>query len=128
MRNRLILWAALLLTGFLAGFVPQRIEAGRLRDEAASCQERQRLAEVRELSALAYLEANRKNFGNAAQHVTDLFNRVRELQGRTEQPQFGGALDQMLQSRDAIMSALARADPESPALMQNLFLLSQKIR
>lgn len=128
MRNRLILWAALLFVGFLVGFVPQRIEAGRLREQVSSCQRQQRLAEIRDLSALAYLEANRKNFGNAGQHATDLFNRVRELRSGTEQPELNSTLDQMLQSRDAVMSALARVDQESASQLQNLLVLAHNIR
>ena len=132
MRNKLILWASLIAGGFLIGFVPLRLNVGQQRDEIsilenrlATCELSNRLAAVRDLAALTYLEANRKNYSLATEYSTRLFNQVREMSGIAE-PELRSALEDALGSRDAITASLAKGAPASASQLQALLINLQE--
>jgi hypothetical protein len=131
MRNKLILWVLLVSGGFLIGFVPQRLNVGQLQDEIsisknrlASCELRNRMASVRDLAALTYLEANRKNYTLATEYSTRFFNQIRELSDA--QPELRNTLEDVLGSRDAITAALAKGEPASAKQLQDLLFKLQE--
>ena len=131
MKNRLILWGALLAVGFLIGFIPQfrtRIQLESKLAEANSANEAARLSArqsaMRDSISLAYLEATRRNFGTAAEHASSFFNQVRELSNQADSAELRQSLQSWLESRDAVVAALARGDPSSIELLQELLLQS----
>lgn len=133
MRRKAILWSALLLSGFLLGFVPQFLSVRRTEDELRSarrdldsCRLTMELARVRDLAARIYLETSRKNFGTASEHASRFFDEVRSLAQRTEDARLKSSLEELLARRDGITASLAAA--EAPALQeaQTLLLLTQQ--
>jgi hypothetical protein len=117
MKNRLILWSALLLTGFLAGFIPQYLKTKRcinevsiVRQQFAGCQTSAQLSQLRDQAAMMYLEATRKNYGTAADESRVFFDAVQRVVAQTSDPIVRKALAEVLQSRDQVTAALANGD------------------
>jgi hypothetical protein len=116
-KTYLILGATLLAVGFALGFIPQYRHAseaaGRLQTcsaELSSCQFAQRLAVLRDLAALAFLEASRKNYGLAADHASRFFTEVERVLPQTTEERLRSSLQELLQRRDSITAGLARGD------------------
>jgi hypothetical protein len=103
-----------LVVAFLLGFVPQYREAGGLRGElrkaleqVGSLQLKARLAELRDLASLTYLESNARNYGVARQHSTKLFTLSAEMAGETSDQGLRILLSEIAQERDHITAGLA---------------------
>jgi len=129
MKKRLILWLALLIAGFLIGFVPQFRSRMQLEAKLAEVDSRyqaslagSRLYALRDSISLAYLEATRKNYGTAGEHAGRFFNQVRELAGQTDAPELNQAMQALLGSRNDVTAALANADASVVGLLQELLL------
>jgi hypothetical protein len=112
--KKLIAGAAALVVAFLLGFVPQYREAGGLRGElreareqVGSLQLKARLAELRDLASLTYLESNARNYGVARQHSTKLFTLSTEIAGETSDQGLRSLLSEIAQERDHITAGLA---------------------
>ena len=113
-RTKLIGGALLLLAAFLLGFVPQYRAASGLRDELRSAQEeaaslrsKARLAELRDLIGLAYLESNAKNYGIARQHSTQFFTRAAQVAAETSDEGLKALLTEVSGDRDQVTAGLA---------------------
>jgi hypothetical protein len=126
-RTRLIGGAALLLAAFLLGFVPQYRTASGLRsdlraaqDEVLSLRSKMRLAELRDLINLTYLEANAKNFGVARQHSTRFFTRAGEVAAETSEPTLKKLLTEIYGERDQITAGLAEGKSGVQADLERL--------
>ena len=107
----------MLLTGFLAGFIPQFRTASGLRDELRNRDERIQtlerdaaLSRVRDAANLMYLELTRRNYGIAAQHATRFFDQIRVLINDSP-PEARDALDRLLRQRDAVTAGIASRIP-----------------
>ena len=119
-RNRLFAIAAgIALTAFLLGFVPQWSRANGLRDrldatrqEVAVARHDLRMARVEGQIGAALAEAQRSNYEQARQRMTEVYA---ELQAVA--PALRGAhrneVDAILAQRDEMVTLLARAAPES---------------
>jgi hypothetical protein len=79
------------------------------------------LAQLRDLSGLMLLEVLQRNYGTARDHATQYFEKLRQEAGRTQEPGMKTKLEDLLQQRDAIISALAQGDPSSAAAVESLF-------
>jgi hypothetical protein len=66
-RNKIIMTAIALVAVFLLGFVPQYIKANRLETELRQFRQEIAGAQLRDLIGLAYVQANQKNYGLAAE-------------------------------------------------------------
>jgi hypothetical protein len=119
--NRFALWALLLVGGFLAGFVPQYARNARLDAELRDAAARNRRAEVRDLAALAHIQALQKNFGLAGQTASQFFDRARDLAAAADENQ-RRALHEALAQRDAVTAALAKGDAAAVGQLQELVL------
>jgi hypothetical protein len=119
-RNRLIAIAAgIALAAFLLGFLPQWSRANGLRDRLNTAQQTLqttqqdlRMSRVEGQIGAALAEAQRSNYEQARQRMTEVY---RELQAAA--PTLQGAqrreVDAILAQRDEIVTLLARAAPES---------------
>jgi membrane-bound ClpP family serine protease len=119
-RNRVIAIAAgIALAAFLLGFLPQWTRANGLRDrldasrqELAAARHEVRMAQVEGQIGAALAEAQRSNYEQARQRMTEVYS---ELQAAT--PALQGAqrrtVDAILAERDEMVTLLARAAPES---------------
>src|ERR1700732_4458890 len=93
MRRKLILWFALLIAGFLAGFVLQYPRSQRLQQELSaltkeleSCHSSEELSQLRDTATMAYLEATQKNYGKAGEYSGEFFDQTQRIASSTEDP------------------------------------------
>jgi hypothetical protein len=129
MKIKLLLACGLFLAGFLLGFIPQnskvwnsRSELAVAKQDLASCQFGGKLLNARDLLAMSYLEANRKNYGIASDYSSRFFNQVQQLVGEAHSGNIQSVLQEALSSRDIVISALARGDPDAASLLESLLL------
>ena len=127
---KVIASAAVVLAVFLAGFVPQFLDKRRLKAELedtrtslSTAQFQIRIDEIRSLAGRMLLEASQQNYGTAATHSTEYFNKVRELASETEDTSVKTALSALLDARDSINSGLAQG---KPTIIPNLQSLLQR--
>jgi len=125
--NRVIIAAVVLVVVFLAGFLPQYIKANRLDNELRQARQGNASAELRDLAALAYVQANAKNYGLAAATTTRFFNRVREVANLTADPNYKKALENLLVSRDKVTAELAKGDAGVMSDLQELFTKTRQV-
>lgn len=123
-RNRFGLWAVLLIAVFLAGYVPVEIRASRLRTDLAAATWRNRQLELRDLAALACLQAAQKNFGLAGQTSIQFFEQAQAL-GKNSQGAQQKALAAILALRGKITQELTNAAPDSLGDLQSLYLATR---
>ncbi len=116
-RTKLISAVVVLSVVFLVGFVPQYRKARALRSEAAIAQDRivslqgkLKLAELRDLMGLVYLETSRKNYGVALQYSTQFFTQARQLAAESD-PGVTAVLHEILPQRDLLTAGLAEGQP-----------------
>jgi hypothetical protein len=120
-----------MLAVFLAGFVPQFVSRRQLQNELDDVRARLSTArlqiEVDHLRTLAgrmLLETWRQNYGVAAMHSTEYFNKVRELAGTAEARSLRPSLSALLDARDSITSGLAQGNPMIVAELQSLLQIT----
>lgn len=117
--RRVLLVAAVLLVGgaWLLGFWPQRQKIAALEAELQQVRQRVDVAEAQArtgalLGELRNVEEAvlRQNYGDAQQMALAFFQHVRDEAGRATDPAVRQALEAVVQRKDAVTGALARAD------------------
>lgn len=140
-RTKLIVWAVLFVAGFLLGFVPQYVKKGEVEAELRRAQEvldnakqtieglqfSAKLAETRDLAAMMYVETVRQNYGVATEFSTRYFNLLREATDLSRDPEQKAALEELLASRDSIISILARGDAAAVPEIRDLLLRTHTV-
>ena len=126
MKNRIIGVAVALVVVFLLGFVPQYLRANRLADQLRQARQESAGSDLRDLIGLAYVQANQKNYGLAADSVSRFFNRAREVGSQTQDTSRQKAMEGILSLRDKVTAGLAKGDPASIADLQELFMKTQQ--
>lgn len=124
-RNRIILAGALLILAFLGGFLPSYAKGKRLENELREAKQENRLAELRDLACLAYLQASQQDYGMAAGTSTRLFDRTREVADQTPDSAGRNSLMGLLILRDPVTAKLATGDSE---VLNELRALAVKTR
>ena len=127
MKNKIIVVAVALVVVFLLGFVPELLKVNRLESELRQSREAFAGASLRDLIGLAYLQANQKNFGLAAETCGRFFNRVREVANQTQDPTRRKSLEDLLAPRDRITAELAKGDAAVIGDLQDLFLKTRAL-
>lgn len=122
MKNRVVVIAAALVVVFLVGFVPQAVKASRLDSELRQSRAALSGAGLRDLAGLAYVQANQKNYGLAAETCGRFFNSVRPAAAETEDATRRKSIEDLLVTRDRITAELAKGDPAVIGELQDLFL------
>src|ERR1035441_690865 len=107
----IIVAGVLAIAAFLAGFLPSYAKVKRLENDLRQAQQENRLAQLRDLAGVAYLEASQKNYGLAAGTSARFFERTREVAAQTPQPGGRTALQDLLSGQDKITALLAKGDP-----------------
>lgn len=120
--NKVLIVAAALVAVFLLGFVPEAVKASRLDSELRASRDALAGAELRDLAGLAYVQANQKNYGLAAQTASRFFGRAREVANQTEDAARKKAIEDLLAPRDRITAELAKGDAAVIGDLQDLFL------
>jgi hypothetical protein len=110
-KNRIIFAGVLMiLFAFLVGFLPGYAKGQRQEKELRQARQENRLAQLRDLASLAYLQAIQKDYGLAAGTSTRLFDGTRELANQTLDSADRKSLEDLLSLRDPITSKLATGD------------------
>ena len=127
MRQKLVLWCLLLLTGFLIGFILQYSRLQRVQQELSastkqlgSCQSSQQLSQLRDKATMMYLEAVQKNYGKAGEYSREVFDQAQQIASRTEDPALRNLLRDTLAIRDQITADLAKGDAAALSEIQPL--------
>ncbi|MEO8025256.1 MAG: hypothetical protein ABI823_02220 [Bryobacteraceae bacterium] len=135
MKTNLIVGAVLFVVGFLGGFVPQYSKASKADGEVQDL--KQQLDASRRASAihsfqnrmgLLYVEAARSNFSVASERASKDFTDLRSFENQTSDANLKSALEDILNSRDAVIAGLAKADPAVAASIQGLYLKMQALK
>jgi hypothetical protein len=121
-KNRLLLYALVLLAVFLLGFLPQYINVNRLTQQVAALQWQNRIGTARDLIGLAFLEVSNNNFGVASSHASAFFTQLRALIDSAPEPAQREALQQLLSRQDSVISGLAKADPAVRTQLQEMMV------
>jgi len=122
MTSKALVIVVALVAAFLIGFVPQYVKASRVESELRQSREAYAGAELRDLIGLAYLQANQKNYGLAAETSGRFFSRVPEIANETQDAIKRKAIDDLLAPRDRITAELAKGDAAVVGDLQDLFI------
>jgi hypothetical protein len=109
-KNKLIFAGVLLILSFLTGFLPGYVKGQRQEKELREARQENRLAQLRDLACLAYLQASQKDYGLAAGTSTRLFDHTREVANQTLGSADRKSLQGLLSLRDPITAKLATGD------------------
>lgn len=127
-RNRLRTFVAvffLLVVASAAGFVPQWMEARRLRDSLSVTTMQLQLATLHRILGVASHEAQRNNYASAAESARAFFDGCAALattEPFAEEPRTRVALQSYAAQRDEVMALLAAADPSARDRLAGLYL------
>ncbi len=124
MKGKIIVVTIALVAVFLFGFVPQYLKANRLKNELRQSREEIAGAELRDLIGQAYVQANQKNYGLAAETSSRYFNRVREVANQDANRR--KTLEDLLALRDRVTAELAKGDAAVMGDLQQLFVKTQR--
>jgi hypothetical protein len=131
MRNRttytVIAAVLAIVVTYLAGYLPQRGQrlaaeqrAEELDGRMAGVEARVRTAELLGRSLAVKEAAMRNDFGRAGELASPLFDAVRAEVAATPDDALRAGLNDVLGRRDAVTSALARADPASVTALHQI--------
>jgi molecular chaperone GrpE (heat shock protein) len=124
--KKIIVVAVLVVVAFLLGFVPPYAKARRLDNELRMARQQNKLAQLRDLAGLAYVQANQKNYGLAAATCSQFFARAAETENEVSDQANRKALESLLAVRDKITTELAKGDPGVLNDLQDLFLKTRQ--
>ena len=130
MPRKLVLWFALLIAGFLTGFILQYARVQRMQQELSastkqlgSCQSSEQLSQLRDTATMMYLEVVQKNYGKAGEYSKEFFDQAQRIVSSTEDPALRNLLRDTLTTRDQITADLAKGD--AAALSEIQLVLSK---
>ena len=124
-KTTVIVVGALIITAFLAGFIPSSVKARRVENELRQVREENRMVQLRDLAGLAYLQASQKNYGLAAGTCTGFFQHIREAANQARRSGSRETLEGLLAGQERITAELAKGDA---AVLSDLETLSAKTR
>jgi hypothetical protein len=135
-RNKLVLWFVLLVTGFVAGFILQYARLQRVQQQLSastkqlgSCQSSEQLSQLRDTATMMYLQVVQKNYGKAGEHAKEFFDQAQRIGSSMEDPALQNLLRDILANRDQITGDLAKGDAAATSEIQTLlFKLEQNAK
>jgi hypothetical protein len=125
-KNTIIVAGVLVVVAFLAGFLPSYAKGQRLENDLRQARQENRMAQLRDLAGLAYLEASQRNYGLAAGTTASFFERAREVANQTPHSVSRTALEGLLSGLERITSELAKGDPGVLNDLQTLFVATRQ--
>jgi hypothetical protein len=130
MPGKLVLWFALLIAGFLTGFLLQYARVQRIQQELSastkqlgSCQSSEQSSQLRDTATMMYLEVGQKNYGKAGEYSKEFFDQAQRIVSSTEDAALRNLLRDTLTTRDQITADLAKGD--AAALSEIQLVLSK---
>ena len=123
--RRLILYAAVLLVVFLAGFVPMWLKSRTSVRERDAAQASLKISNLQNSLANAVIDARRGEYEPARQAASDFFTNLGAEVARGSDSVFPegqrNALRSMFDTRDDTITLLARSDPASADRLVDLY-------
>src|SRR5687768_14243559 len=128
--RRFIIYAGVLLVGFLLGFVPMWLQARASSARLADAERRLTVVGMQGDLASAAIDARRGDYEPARQAVSRLFTSLRAEIDKGDssyltQAQRAGALP-LLAGRDEVITLLARSDPAAADRLSELYVAFRK--
>jgi hypothetical protein len=130
MMRRFMIYAGVLLVGFLLGFVPMWLQARASAAGLADAERRLTLVGMQGDLASAAIDARRGDYEPARQSASQFFTSLRAEIDKADsshltQAQRAGA-QPLLAGRDEIITLLARSDPASADRLSELYVTYRK--
>ena len=129
--RRVIIYAVLLLVGFLFGLIPMWLKSRECSSRLSDAEHQLDLARIENALASAAIDARRGNYEPARQAASNFFTSLRAeidrgdnsalLQAQREE------VPPLFTQRDEIITLLARSDPASADRLSDLFISYRKI-
>jgi hypothetical protein len=120
--NRLPLYIAVgVISGFLIGFLWQYIQASNTRADLARVEHELTFQQLEAELGAAAVEAWRGGYETARQLASNFFSGLQQEIGRAP-ADARPVLDDILQRRDVMITALSRNDPQSAPLLGQLLV------
>lgn len=124
--RRFLIYAIVLIVVFLAGFVPMWLKSRTCSENLARTERQLAAAEIENLLASAALDARLGDYEPARQAASSFFTtleREMEREKSAFSPGRKQALPTLFESRDEIITLLARNDPSSAERLSNLYVV-----
>ncbi len=129
--RRVITYAALLLVGFLFGFVPMWLKSGEYSDSLSQAERQVSMGRIENWLASAAIDARRGAYEPARQSASNFYTSLRAEIDRGNDSSFPQAQREGLQpafsGRDEIITLLARSEPASADRLSDLYVAYRKI-
>ena len=130
-RQRLLIYAGILLVVFLLGFVPMWLKARTATNTLRETEDQLFLVKSQNELAAAVIDARRGDYEPARQAVSRFFTSLREEIDRGNSSRYTQAqrqaMQQLFTGRDELITLLARSDPASADRLSDLFVAYRKI-
>jgi hypothetical protein len=129
--RRFVIYAGVLLVGFLLGFVPMWLQARASAGKLAEVERRLTLAGMQSNLASAAIDARRGDYEPARRAVSQFFTSLRaeidegDTSGFTQAQRAG--VQPLFDGRDEIITLLARSDPASADRLSDLHAAYRKV-
>jgi hypothetical protein len=124
-RRRLILYATVLLVVFLVGLVPMWLRSRTYARERDAAQASLQISNLQNLLANSAIDARRGEYEPARQAASDFFTKLGTEMARGSDSVFNEAqrnvLRTMFDTRDDVITLLARSDPASADRLVDLY-------
>jgi len=128
--RRFIIYAGVLLFGFLLGFVPMWLQARASAARLADVERRLTLVGMQGDLASAAIDARRGDYEPARQTVSQFFTSLRAEIDKGDTSYFTQAqragVQPLFDGRDEIITLLARSDPASADRLSDLYVAYRK--
>lgn len=129
--RRVGVYAAVLLAGFLLGFVPTWLKARESAGNLAKAEQQLGLARRQNTIASAVIDARRGDYEPARQAASQFFTELRAEADRGEASSLTAAqrngVEPLFAQRDEIITLLARSDPASADRLSDLYAAYRKV-
>jgi hypothetical protein len=130
--RRFIIYAGVLLVGFLLGFLPMWVQARASAGKLAEVERRLTLAGMQDNLASAAIDARRGDYEPARLAVSQFFTSSRAEIDKGETSSFTQAqragVQPLFVERDEIITLLARSDPASADRLADLYVAFRKAK
>jgi len=130
-RQRLIIYAGVLVVVFLLGFVPMWLKTRTATNTLVETEHQLFLARTQNDLASAVIDARRGDYEPARQAVSRFFTSLREESDKGDSSSYTQVQRQAMQplfaGRDELITLLARSDPASADRLSDLFVAYRKI-
>ena len=117
---------ALLLAGFLLGFIPEYQKASKLAVQLETARLESKLKEIRELASLSYMDASRMNYGSANEDSERMFGLASEVANETKDDGLRSSLNGLSTFRDTVKGKLSAADASVLEPLQQIVQRTQR--